>query len=152
MESFNTGHNGDHCKIIYVENFRVGRGTTYNDYFWCNARFGVTIGENTLIGPHVLIQSSNHVIKNIEIEQNANDENSWCKDNILKRVSGKPIIIGNDVWIGAGCIILPGVNISDKCVIGAGCVITEINSKKIEFGDIVVMENKIRKIGNRSER
>ena len=36
-----------------------------------------------------------------------------------------PIKIGNNVWIGAGCIILKGVCIGDNVVIGAGCIITK---------------------------
>ena len=37
----------------------------------------------------------------------------------------KPVTIGNDVWIGRRVIILPGVTISDGCVIGAGAVVTK---------------------------
>ncbi|MEG1551379.1 MAG: DapH/DapD/GlmU-related protein, partial [Oscillospiraceae bacterium] len=36
-----------------------------------------------------------------------------------------PVHIGNNVWIGAGAIILPGVNIGDNSVIGAGSVVTK---------------------------
>lgn len=38
--------------------------------------------------------------------------------------SGKPITIGNDVWVGGGAIICPGVTIGDGAVIGAGSVVT----------------------------
>jgi maltose O-acetyltransferase len=37
---------------------------------------------------------------------------------------GKPITIGNRVWIGAGVIVCPGVSIGDEAVIGAGSVVT----------------------------
>ena len=37
---------------------------------------------------------------------------------------GKPIEIGSDVWVGGGAIILPGVKIGDRAVIGAGSVVT----------------------------
>ena len=36
-----------------------------------------------------------------------------------------PVIIGNSVWIGGGAIICPGVTIGDRCVIGAGSVVTK---------------------------
>ena len=36
----------------------------------------------------------------------------------------RPIIIGNDVWIGARVIILPGIHVGNGCVIGAGSVVT----------------------------
>jgi acetyltransferase-like isoleucine patch superfamily enzyme len=146
----NIGHNGAHTKVIYDENFKCGKGSTYNDYFWCNARGGVTIGTNTLIGPNVTIVSTNHIIKNIGIEQNANDENSWCGGG-SKRLEHKHVIIGDDVWIGAGCIVLAGSNIPDKCVIGAGVTITESNSKRLSRGDIVVMNAPLRVLGNRAD-
>ena len=37
---------------------------------------------------------------------------------------GKPIEIGSDVWVGGGAIILPGVTIGSRAVIGAGSVVT----------------------------
>ena len=37
----------------------------------------------------------------------------------------KPIKIGNDVWVGGGAIILPGVTVGDGCTIGAGSVVTK---------------------------
>lgn len=142
---------GKYCLIKYAHKFVIGRGSTYNDRCWFNARAGITIGENTLIGPNVLMQSSNHKIKNINIEQNANDKNSWCKDASISRVSGRKITIGDDVWIGANCIILPGVVIPNKCIIGAGTLLTKSNSKCLEEGDIVANDTKLRKIGNRKD-
>jgi acetyltransferase-like isoleucine patch superfamily enzyme len=46
-------------------------------------------------------------------------------DNYAKHTESKPIIIGNDVWIGANAVILPEVNIADGSVIGAGSVVTK---------------------------
>jgi maltose O-acetyltransferase len=37
---------------------------------------------------------------------------------------GKPVVIGSDVWVGGGAIILPGVRIGSRAVIGAGSVVT----------------------------
>jgi maltose O-acetyltransferase len=39
-------------------------------------------------------------------------------------VFGKPVEIGSDVWIGGGAIILPGVRIGSRTVVGAGSVVT----------------------------
>jgi len=40
-----------------------------------------------------------------------------------KEEFGKPVTIGSDVWVGGGAIILPGVRIGSRCVIGAGSVV-----------------------------
>lgn len=50
--------------------------------------------------------------------KNTEFENSQIRDN-------RPVIIGNDVWIGAGVIILPGVTIGDGAVLAAGAVVTK---------------------------
>lgn len=72
------------------------------------------IGKNVMMGPECIIYTVNHRFDNPEIpmnKQGAADE--------------KPVFIGNDVWIGARVIILPGVKIGDGAVIGAGAVVTK---------------------------
>lgn len=133
---------GEHGEIKYPENFHLSEGSTYNDWCWFNARYGIKIGKNTLIGPRVLIHTVDHVIKNFNIEQNVER---------INRIEGKKVVIGDDVWIGANVIILKGSIIPDKCVIGAGTVITEKNSKKLKPGDIVVNKQRLRKLGNRKD-
>lgn len=51
-------------------------------------------------------------------KENAKFENSNIRDN-------KPIIIGNDVWIGANVVILPGVKVGDGAIVAAGAVVTK---------------------------
>jgi len=46
----------------------------------------------------------------------------------------RSVLIGKDVWIGGGAIILPGVTIGDGAIVGAGSVVT----KSVAPGDIVV--------------
>jgi acetyltransferase-like isoleucine patch superfamily enzyme len=70
----------------------------------------ITIGHHTLIGPHVQIQTATHPVDPTERQQWA----FWAK----------PIVIGQNVWIGASAIICPGVTIGDHSVIGAGSVVT----------------------------
>ena len=69
----------------------------------------VTIGAFTLFGPAVQIYTPLHPL-----------------DPKLRRREeyGKPVRIGTDVWVGGGAIILPGVSIGDRAVIGAGSVVT----------------------------
>ncbi len=69
----------------------------------------VTIGDYTLFGPAVQIYTPLHPM-NAALRR--------------KEEFGKPVEIGSDVWVGGGAIILPGVRIGSKCVIGAGSVVT----------------------------
>ena len=70
----------------------------------------VRIGDFTLFGPAVQIYTPLHPF-----------------DAAQRRSAeyGKPIDIGSDVWVGGGAIILPGVTIGDRAVIGAGSVVTK---------------------------
>ncbi len=80
----------------------------------CNIQGTVTIGNDVMMGPDVLIYTTNHEFRSKDIpmiDQGFQQE--------------KPVIIGDDVWIGARAIILPGVHIGSHCIIGAGAVVTK---------------------------
>ena len=69
----------------------------------------IRIGDYTLFGPAVQIYTPMHPF-NAELRR--------------KEEFGKPVEIGSDVWVGGGAIILPGVRIGSRAVIGAGSVVT----------------------------
>jgi maltose O-acetyltransferase len=69
----------------------------------------VRIGSFTLFGPAVQVYTPMHPL-NAELRR--------------RQEFGKPVDIGSDVWVGGGAIILPGVRIGDRAVIGAGSVVT----------------------------
>jgi len=71
----------------------------------------VTIGNDVMMGPEVLIYTSNHGTE-------------WGIPMRLQPLRSAPVHIGNDVWIGARCIVLPAVTIGDGAVIAAGAVVT----------------------------
>ncbi|WP_276753521.1 sugar O-acetyltransferase [Pseudoalteromonas marina] len=71
----------------------------------------ISIGDDCLIGPNVQLLAVSHAVNPTE--------------RLNKENFAAPIIIGNNVWIGAGAIILAGVSIGDNSVIGAGSVVTK---------------------------
>lgn len=70
----------------------------------------IRIGDKTQIGPLVQILTADH------------PRDAESRDAGLE--FGRPITIGRNVWIGGGALILPGVNVGDDAIIGAGAVVT----------------------------
>ena len=74
----------------------------------------VLIGDNVMMGPCCTFYSRNHAFDRLDIpmcEQGYQDE--------------KPIIIGDDVWIGGHVIVLPGVHVGNGAILAAGAVVTK---------------------------
>ena len=80
----------------------------------CHIPNDTVIGDNVMMGPDVLIYNSNHEFGRTDVPMSEQS----------KTIS-KPVAIGNDVWIGARVIILPGRKIGDGVVIGAASVVTK---------------------------
>lgn len=81
----------------------------------------IFIGDHTMIGPNVVIATAGHPILPIL--------------RLHKYVYNLPVHIGANVWIGSGVQILPGVNIGDHTVIGAGSVVThDIPADSVAYG------------------
>jgi maltose O-acetyltransferase len=106
----------------YGYNIRLGDGVFLNFNCVILDVVQVTIGSGTQIGPAVQIYAADHP-----------------RDAAARRTGvefGRPVTIGQNVWIGGGAIILPGVTIGDDAVIGAGAVVTrDVPNGRTALGD-----------------
>lgn len=91
------------------KNIHVGARTFFNSGCKFQDQGGIYIGEDVLIGHNVVIATLNHL------------EDPERRGGMIP----KPVKIGNKVWIGSNVTILPGVNIGDNAIIGAGAVVTK---------------------------
>ena len=108
-------------KIIASENIKKGilYNTNYNINNYIQTTNKIKFDSNVKLKPRVKIISSNHKLKNYREHEKEN-----------------PIIIGNNVWIGANCVILSKVIIGDNVVIGAGSLVTKnIPTNSIAVGN-----------------
>ena len=114
----------DGTHIDSPSKLNIGNHVSINRGCIINAAGNVTISDNVLIGPEVIIYSQNHNFN--QKEKNIN----------LQGYSKAPVMIQRNVWIGARSIILPGVTIQSDSIIGAGSVVTnDIPSNSIFAGN-----------------
>lgn len=108
---------GESFTIESPFSFDYGYNITIGENFYANINCcildgaSVTIGDNVFIAPNVVISTAGHPFD--PPKRNAGLEYAY------------PVVIGDDVWIGAGVIILPGVAIGGGTTIGAGSVVTK---------------------------
>ncbi|MBF4619254.1 sugar O-acetyltransferase [Clavibacter sp. VKM Ac-2873] len=96
--------------VDYGENIRIGARTFVNGGLTALDVAAITIGEDCQIGPNVQLLTPTHPID----PQPRRD----------KLEAARPITLGDNVWLGGGVIVCPGVSIGDDSVIGAGSVVT----------------------------
>ncbi|MDQ1125073.1 maltose O-acetyltransferase [Microbacterium sp. SORGH_AS 505] len=96
--------------VDYGENIHVGARTFINYNLTALDVAPIVIGEDCQLGPNVQLLTPTHPIA----PQPRRD----------KLEAAKPITLGDNVWLGGGVIVCPGVTIGDNSVIGAGSVVT----------------------------
>ena len=113
------------CNIYFGNNCEVNMNCTFLD------DNKIIIGDNVLIAPNVQIYTTYHPTHYLDrFTISENETFNFCKTQTA------PVIIGKNVWIGGGTIILPGVTIGDNTVIGAGSVVTkDIPADTIAYGN-----------------
>ncbi|MBD8042365.1 sugar O-acetyltransferase [Arthrobacter sp. Sa2BUA2] len=97
--------------VDYGKYISIGERTFINYNFTALDVAPITIGDDVQIGPNVQLLTPTHPL-----------EPGPRRD---KLEAARPISIGNNVWLGGGVIVLPGVSIGENTVVGAGAVVTK---------------------------
>jgi galactoside O-acetyltransferase len=110
----------------------AGKHVYMGDYVYANFNLtlvddgNIYIGDKVMFGPNVTVATANHPIL------------PELREKMLQY--NKDIHIGNNVWIGSGAIIVPGITIGDNSVIGAGSVVTkDIPANVVAYGNPCVV-------------
>lgn len=91
------------------KNIFFGKGVFVNSGCKFQDQGGIYIGDGCLIGHNVVLATLNHHVDPAR------------RGGMVP----KPIRLGNDVWVGSGAVVLPGVTIGDGAVVAAGAVVTK---------------------------
>ena len=102
-------------KIDGIANLKVGNDVYINDKVYIQCLEDVEIGNNVTISYGSVILTSGLDTENYV-------ENCTTR---VKPHKNQKVVIGNGVWLGARTVVLPGVIIADKIVVGAGSVVTK---------------------------
>ena len=121
-----------HCS--YGCNIHIGKNFFSNNNCVMMDNGEIRIGDNVMLAPNVTITTVNHpLIAEQRRVFSTRDSFHPHKKGNLETIA--PVIIGDDVWIGTGSIILPGVTIGSGTTIGAGSVVThDIPSNVLAYG------------------
>lgn len=96
--------------VDYGRYITIGPGTFINSNFTALDVAPITIGAGVMIGPGVQLLTPTHPLE------------PWLRRDKLE--AARPITIADNVWLGGGVIVLPGVGIGENTVVGAGSVVT----------------------------
>jgi acetyltransferase-like isoleucine patch superfamily enzyme len=105
-------------------NLTIGSYVGINQDTIIHARGSVVIGDHVFIGQRVIINTGDHEFSD--------------RDVLIReqKTTYKPVKIGNDVFIGMGALILPGIEIGNGCVIAAGAVVCSNTDPYCVYGGV----------------
>lgn len=114
-------------KDVYIRNFEglsIGSNVSIHKFSYVDAIGGISIGNDVSIAHCCSLVSFNH---------------DWSSSEVKIRDASvvlKEIVIGNDVWIGCGVRLLAGASVGNRCVVGAGAVVTESLASGAIYGGV----------------
>lgn len=102
------------------QNISIGDGCSFSSFVVLDAHESIVIGNNCMFALKVNIVTATH---------------DYTLSQMNQLTLKKPVVIGNDVWLGVGATVLPGIKVGDGAVIGAHALVTkDVPSKAIVMG------------------
>jgi acetyltransferase-like isoleucine patch superfamily enzyme len=113
---------GSRLEVQKKMKLKIGENTRIGHLFFVDASSDVTIGANCTFSSNVFISTAIYDWENIRFNGFKNSE-----------IASKPVIIGNNVFIGINSVIFPGVTIEDNVVVGANSIVNKDLKKETIF-------------------
>jgi len=115
----------------FTSESRPGEGITTGSRCWigvdavlASGQGGIRLGEQVLIGPGAILATGGHDFRRLDLEA------------VERAYTGEPVTVGDNVWIGAGAVVLGGVTIGDNAVVAAGAVVTRDVAPRSVMGGV----------------
>ena len=127
QEIFGRVESGVHIEAPFYADYGVhtsiGHDTFINVNFMLIDDAPVSIGKRCLFGPAVQLVTAKHPLR--ASDRSDSGRGDVAAGSAMWRTMSAPITVGDDVWLGSGVIVLPGVTIGDRSTVGAGSVVTD---------------------------
>ena len=101
------------CQLMSPAGIKIGNHVNIGRYSILSGYSDLVIGNYVMIGPNCNILTANHGFS------------GWEESMIAQPVKCGPVIIGDDVWLGANVVVLPNVRIGRGAIVGANAVVTK---------------------------
>jgi lipopolysaccharide O-acetyltransferase len=103
----------------YAPVITIGSDVTFSDFVHVAATTAVTVHDGVLLGSRVHITDHAHGV------YSGPQQDGPDTPPVFRRLSaGQPVVIGANVWLGDGVVVLPGVTIGEGCIVGANSVVS----------------------------